>query len=86
MNSKSAIYERLESVIETLSPKMAEQVADYAEYLKSREEWDATQELLNDPEMRSAVDEGRRQAEKKQGRSWREVKKSVVLEEYDANQ
>jgi hypothetical protein len=52
-------------------------VVDFAEYLKSREEWQATQELMSDPAMREDVEEGRAQAAHSEGRSWREVQRSV---------
>jgi len=41
------------------------------------EEWDATQELMRDPAMREDVEEGRAQAARGEGRSWREVQRSV---------
>jgi hypothetical protein len=41
--------------------------------MKSREEWDATLELMNDPSMRQDVDEGRKQSACEKGRKWREI-------------
>jgi|GEM_PF-2192978 len=77
MTKNQAAYQRLESAVANLPPKIVEQVADYAEYLKSREEWEATQEILNDPSMRRDVEEGRAQAKRGEGRPWREVQKGV---------
>lgn len=71
------IQERLKSAIAELTPKKLEQLVDYAEYLKSREDWEATLELVNDPSMRKDIDEGRKQSAQGKGRSWREVQKSV---------
>jgi hypothetical protein len=71
------IQERLRLAIEELPPKKLEQLIDYAEYLKSREEWDATLELMNDPSMRMDVDEGRKQSARREGRNWREVQQRV---------
>ena len=71
------IHQRLEVVLSELPPNKLEQVVDFAEYLKSREEWDATLELLNDPDMRRDIEEGREQAKRGEGRSWREIKNSV---------
>jgi len=67
------VQERLRSAIAELPPKKLEQLVDYAEYLKSREEWDATLELMNDPSMRLDVDEGRKQSALGEGRKWREI-------------
>jgi hypothetical protein len=53
--------------------KRLEQLVDYAEYLKSREEWDATLELMNDPSMRQDLDEGQKQSALGEGRKWREI-------------
>jgi len=71
------IEQRLKAVIDELPPKKLEQLADYAEYLKSREEWIATLELLNDPSMRKDIEEGRAQATRKEGRRWREIQQRV---------
>jgi hypothetical protein len=67
------VQERLRSAIAELPPKKLEQLVDYAEYLKSREEWDATLELMNDPSMRQDVDEGRKQSDLGEGSKWRKV-------------
>ena len=72
------IQERLRSAIAELPPKKLEQLVDYAEYLKSREEWDATLELMNDPYMRQDVDEGRKQSARGEGNKWRKVQQRVV--------
>ena len=71
------LQERLQAALAELPAKKLEQVVDFAEYLKSREEWDATMELLNDPEMRADVEEGRSQAARAEGRPWREVRQDV---------
>ena len=73
----SRIKQRLESVIEGLRSKNLEQLLDFAEYLKSREDWAATRELMRDPTMSRDLEEGKVQAARGEGRSWREVKKHV---------
>ncbi|MFH1743753.1 MAG: hypothetical protein ABIH23_32515 [bacterium] len=52
-------------------------MADFAEYLKSRDEWEATMELLSDSAMREDVEKGRSQAALATGVSWREVQRRV---------
>ena len=73
MPTHERIQQRLETVLTALSPGKLEQVVDFAEYLKSREEWEVTLELMNDPAMREDVEEGRAQAARGEGRRWREV-------------
>ncbi|HPA47911.1 MAG TPA: hypothetical protein PK395_19255 [bacterium] len=75
--NSTTLQERLHAVLAELPPKKLEQVVDFAEYLKSREEWDATMELLSDSEMRRDVEEGRDQAVRGKGRPWREVRQHV---------
>ena len=68
---------RLTEAVEGLPRKQVEQLADFAEYLKSREEWEATRELLSDPGMRADVEEGRTEAASGRGRGWRDVQRSL---------
>lgn len=75
--SPSKIKQRLESVIERLPSKKLAQLLDFAEYLKSREDWAATHELMRDPAMSRDVEEGRTQAARGEGRSWKDVQKRV---------
>lgn len=70
-------YQRLEKSLTVLTPQQIEQLADYAEYLQSREEWEATQELLCDPEIKQEIDEGLEQIRKGETRPWREFRKDV---------
>ena len=71
------IHQRLEAVLSNLSPQKLEQVADFAEHLCSRVEWEATLELLNDPGMRNDVEAGREQIRRGETRSWQDIKKNV---------
>ncbi len=71
------IHERLDAILSSLPPQKLEQVVDFAEHLCSREEWDATLELLNDPGMRRDVDRGREQVRRGETHSWREIQKNV---------
>ena len=50
---------------------------DFAEYLHSREQWEATMELLNDPGMRSDIEEGLEQAQCGETHSWRDIRNHV---------
>lgn len=68
---------RLQKSLSVLTPQQIEQVADYAEYLHSKEEWEATQELLSNPKMRQAVEEGLQQIQEGKTRPWREFRNDV---------
>ncbi len=72
--------EYLESLVETarsLPTATLGKLLDFAAYLRSREEWEATQELLADPETRAQVLAGRDQARRGEGRPWREIQRGV---------
>lgn len=71
------IKDRLESLIAALPSKKLQQLLDFAEYLKSREDWVATRELIEDPAMSGDIEEGRAQAARGEGRSWREIRARV---------
>ncbi|HIN65917.1 MAG TPA: hypothetical protein EYM95_14840 [Candidatus Obscuribacterales bacterium] len=71
------LQERLEAALAELPTKKLEQVVDFAEYILSCEEWDATQELMKYPAMREDVEEGLAQAARGEERSWQEVQRSV---------
>ena len=75
--ARKQIQQRLEAALTALPPRKLEQVADFAEYLRSREDWEATLELVNDPAMREDVEEGRAQAARGEGRRWREAQERV---------
>ncbi len=75
--SRAEIKERLEIAIEDLPLNKLLQLIDFADFLKSREEWEATLELRNDPGMARDVNEGLEQEAWGEGRAWREVQKDV---------
>lgn len=73
----AGLKERLEAALAQLPPDKLALLVDFAEYLKDREEWEATLELLSDPKMRRDVMIGRRQAMLGKGKPWREVQRRV---------
>ena len=77
VTARRHIQKKLETSLAELPTKKLEQVADFVDYLKSREEWDATQELIAHPAMHRDVEEGRAQAACGEGRPWREVQRNV---------
>jgi hypothetical protein len=75
--TSTKVKQRLESAIASLPAKKLEQLLDFAEFLRSREDWEATLELTGDAGMLRDVTEGRSQATRGEGRSWRNVKKPI---------
>lgn len=75
--ARERIQEQLGNALADLPVKKLKQVADFVDYLRSREEWEATQELMNDPAMCRDIEIGREQARQSEGRPWREVQRSV---------
>jgi hypothetical protein len=75
--SREKVTQRLDWVISNLPPKKLEQLLEFAEYLKSREDWAATRELMKDPNMVRDVEEGRAQAARGKGKTWRDVRKRI---------
>jgi PHD/YefM family antitoxin component YafN of YafNO toxin-antitoxin module len=68
------VQDRLREVIEGLSEQKLEEVIDFAQYLRSKEEWEATQELLSDPEMREDLEKGLGQDREGDTVGWQEVR------------
>jgi hypothetical protein len=69
---------KLMEEVKTLSEERVKAVADFAAYLKEREEWEATVEVLGNEELAQQVKESRK--------AWAEDKKGefVSLEELKA--
>jgi len=70
--------DKLMEEVESLSEERVKAVADFAAYLKEREEWEATAEVLDNKELAQEVKESRK--------AWAEGKKGefVSLEELKA--
>ncbi|MEW6235104.1 MAG: hypothetical protein AB1656_06930 [Candidatus Omnitrophota bacterium] len=74
---KTNIQKRLDDALPLLSSKQQELLADFADYLKSREEWEATMELLSDSKMKREIEEGMEQVRRGETHSWRHIRKNV---------
>jgi hypothetical protein len=78
MSSQKAAYlERLIEAAQALPTATLGKLVDFAVDLRSREEWEATQELLCDPGMRRDVEEGHEQALRGETRSLRDIQRDV---------
>jgi len=78
MNKTGGYKGKLMEEVETLSSERVKAVADFAAYLKEREEWEATGEILGNEELAQQVRESRK--------AWAEDRKGefVSLEELKA--
>lgn len=75
--SREARLRELERVVAELPASGVREVLDFATYLRSRQEWDATQELLAEAGMRADVQEGRDQARQGRGKPWQTLRKKA---------
>lgn len=74
MQQTQIVKERLEKAIINMPQDKLEQLTDYAEYLLSKDEWEATREIMCDPEMKQQVDLGIEEAKAGKVKSWRDIK------------
>ena len=75
--TRQHIQRHLQDIFATMPTDKLTLLMDFAEYLKSKEEWDATQELMNDAGMSKDTLEGREQAQRGESRTWRDIKSYV---------
>lgn len=70
----STVKERAKALIDELSDEV---VLDLLRFVEGLQEWEATSEILEDPEMQKAIEAGK--AAMAQGKTvrWRDVKRRV---------
>ena len=74
MPQPTALRQEALQKLKRIPPEKLPMVLDFLSYVEDRAGWEATMEILSDPEMRRDVDEGRKQAKRKQGKSWRDIR------------
>ena len=74
MPKLAALRETAMDKIKRIPARQLPMVLDFLSYLEDRQGWEATKEILSDPRMRGDVEEGQRQAKRKQGKSWRGIR------------
>jgi hypothetical protein len=72
-----AVKKRVKEVIETLSDKKARVALDFIHYLKEREEWEATTELLSDKKLLMDYKAARGEIKKGDTIKWTAIKRNV---------
>ena len=74
---KASLQQQAVELIEQLSTEKLKAVIDYLSYLQDKEAWEATQELMGDPEIAKSLK--RAEADVKAGRlkRWEDVRRDV---------
>ena len=74
---KVSLQQQAVELIEQLSTEKLKAVIDYLNYLQDKEAWEATRELMNDPEIAKSLK--RAEADVKAGRlkHWSDVRRNV---------
>ena len=75
--NKRNIQQHLQDILLSMPEDKLALLVDFAEYLKSKDEWEATHELMSDAGMLKDILEGEEQAKRGEGRNWRDIKRHV---------
>ncbi len=73
----TAVKKRAKDAIENLSDKKARVVLDFIDYLKEKEEWEATAELLSDKKLLMDYKAAREEIKKGNTVKWKTIKRNV---------
>lgn len=71
------IKKKAKEAIETLSDKKARVALDFINYLREREEWEATAELISDKKLLMDYKAAREEIKKGNTAKWKNIKKNV---------
>lgn len=72
-----AIKKKVKEAVETLSDKKARVALDFINYLREREEWEATAELLSDKKLLMDYKAARVEIKKGTTVKWKNIKRNV---------
>ena len=72
-----AIKKKVKEAVETLSDKKARVALDFINYLREREEWEATAELLSDEKLLMDYKAAREEIKKGNTVKWKNIKRNV---------
>ena len=71
------VKEKAKEAIETLSDKKARVALDFIDYLREREEWEATAELLSDKKLLMDYKAAKEEIKKGNKVKWETIKRNV---------
>ncbi|MEW6040036.1 MAG: hypothetical protein AB1633_00765 [Elusimicrobiota bacterium] len=69
--------EKVKEVLESLPKEKIEQALDYLQYLKDRQEWEATIEIARDKKLMESIRKGKRDIKEGKWVSWEDIKRNV---------
>lgn len=72
-----AIKKKVQEAVETLSDKKARVALDFINYLRERDEWEATVELLSDKKLLMDYKAAREEIKKGNTIKWKNIKRNV---------
>lgn len=72
-----AVKRQLKKAVETLSDKKAVVALDFVDYLKEREEWEATEEILSDKNLLRDYKAAKEEIKKGNTVKWKTIKRNV---------
>jgi hypothetical protein len=72
-----SIRAEAKEAIDVLSEKKVSVVLDFIDYLKEREEWEATVELFSDTRLLRNYKKARKEIRKEKTVKWRSIKRNV---------
>lgn len=72
-----AIKKKVQEAVETLSDKKARVALDFINYLRERDEWEATVELLSDKKLLMDYKVAREEIKKGNTIKWKNIKRNV---------
>lgn len=73
----AAVKRQLKKAVETLSDKKAVVALDFVDYLKEREEWEATEEILSDKNLLRDYKAAKEEIKKGNTVKWKTIKRNV---------
>lgn len=62
----SGLRDKAHEIVDAISEKKMAEVVDFLEYLKIKEEFEATNEIISDKKLLAAFEKGVKQAKKKE--------------------
>jgi hypothetical protein len=64
-------------LLDDLPEEKLKQTITFMKFLQQKEEWEATEEILSDKELKAAWKKGKKEVEKRKTEDWESVKKRL---------
>ena len=73
----TALRDKVIAELDKLPNGKVKEVVDFVSYLRAKEEWEATKEILSDKELVESIKRGEKDIKAGRHKSWKEVKENV---------